>query len=143
MKRSGFTIIELILAVSLLAGLSILTTGWYSRFLTQNAVNTTADLIAGSLRKAQAYAASGKGSSNWGVAYTAPTITLYKGSDFASRSQAVDEPISVNSNIIVSGLTDINFSRPSGLPSTTATIIVTGNSTVKSITVNSQGRISQ
>lgn len=142
MRHLGFTVIELILVVGLLVGLAVLSTGWYSRFLTQNAVGNTAVLITGSLRKAQAYASSGRGDANWGVAYAGQTLTLYKGSAFTSRDPSWDETTIINNNISVSGMSDINFTQGLGLPSVVATITVSGNNTLKTIVLNSQGGIS-
>lgn len=130
--------IELTLVIGLIMMLSAVSVGWYSRFLTQNAVSDTTDYLVETLRKAQIYTTSGKQDRNWGVSYSAPTITMY-----AVGTSDYNETYTVNSNISISGLSSIEFSGPSGTPSTTASIVVSGNNTTKTITVNSVGSISR
>jgi type II secretory pathway pseudopilin PulG len=152
MRRSGLTLIEVVLVTSVIVILSVVSGGWYSRFLTQSAVSNTADQIAGSLRKASAYATSGKQNSNWGVSYDNSQIVFYKGSTYPTRDASFTDVFTVNQNISVSGLTDINFARSTGIPSVIggpggseiiATIVISGNNSSKIITINSQGGISK
>jgi prepilin-type N-terminal cleavage/methylation domain-containing protein len=137
--EKGFTFIELLLVVALLSIITGVSTIFYSRFLTQNAVDNTVDQVLGSFRKAQMYSLSGRKDSNWGVSYTSNTITLYSGNSYATRNSALDENYTINNNITITGLTDINFSRPNGIPSTTASITVNGGNNSKTITINELG----
>ena len=114
--RRGVTMIELILVVGLVTLVVGISGGFYSRFLTQNAVANTTDQLVESLRKAQTYAMAGKENSNWVVAYQGGAIVFYRGNSYATRVSAFDEVTSVNSSLTVSGLTDINFARVTGLP---------------------------
>ena len=142
--RSGFTIIELILVVAIMLTISIMAPVFYSRFLLQNAVANTVDQLTGSLRKAQIYAMMGKQGSEWSVNYSSNTITLYKGISFASRDTSFDEKFSVNSNVALSGITDVSFARFSGLPiPSTSSITVSSGNNSKNITINSQGTVNK
>lgn len=141
--RRAFTLIELLLVVSIIAVITGFSVSYYSRFVTENAVKNTVDQLAGDLRKAQIYAMTGKKNSNWGVAYGSFALTLYQGSAYSTRNSALDEIFNVNSNISVAGFTDINFARVTGLPNVTATITVSGNNNTKTITVNTQGVVSR
>ena len=144
--EAGITFIELILVVSIMLTISVMAPVFYSRFLLQNSVATTTDQLLGSLRKAQIYSMAGKQSSAWSVNYSNNTITLYKGNDFINREQAFDETFSVNTNVIVSDFTDLNFAKITGIPgtgnpSTTPTITISGGNNTEMIAVNSQGLI--
>lgn len=140
----GFTLVEILLVITIMLTLSVPTAAFYGRFLTQNAVSNTVDQIAGSLRKAQTYAMAGKnGSSNWGVNFGAKTITLYSGNSYVTRTPALDEKFSVNTNVSVVGLTDLNFTRVTGIPASSPTITVSGGNTSKTISINSQGVVSR
>lgn len=139
----GFTFIEVIIVLAIVSTLSILAASFYSRFLTQNAVSTTRNRMVSQLRKAQIYSMTGKQSGGtWAVKYTTtPTsqITLY-----LQGNSAFDENYSVNSNITISPAFDLTFAH-FGAPSGAAfplTITITGNNTSKSITINSQGVVS-
>lgn len=139
----GFTFIELILVVALISIVTAMSAVFYTRFLTQNAVLNTVDQLVGQMHKAQIYAMSGRQGSNWGVNYSSSVIILYSGNSYLARNNVFDEKFSVNSNITVSGFSDINFNRLTGVPNVTPTITITGNNNTKSIIINSQGGISR
>ncbi|MBI2337950.1 prepilin-type N-terminal cleavage/methylation domain-containing protein [Candidatus Daviesbacteria bacterium] len=140
----GFTLIELILVVAIISFIALLSSPFYSRFLLQNAVDNTKDQLVGSLRKAQTYSMMGKRGSAWSVNFSTNTITLYKGTSFASRDASFDEKFSVNPNVSVAGITDISFARATGLPAPAgATINISSANNNKSVTVNSQGVVSR
>lgn len=143
MFEKGITIIELILVVTIISTLGIFSASYYSRFLTQNAVNNLVDQLVSSLRKAQIYSMTGKQNGLWGVKYDAlgspKKITFY-----FTGNTAFDENFNINDNIIVSGFTDISFAKVSGSripapPPDLITITITGLNNTKTITVNSQG----
>lgn len=140
-SRLGFTLIELLVAISIFLLIGTFTTNFYTGFLTQNSVSNTQDQFLGSLRKAQIYAMVGKRGSNWGVHYDSGTdkITVYSGTAWDGHTATYDENYSVNPNIIVEGVTDIIFTRITGVPNTSGTITITGNSDIKTIDINVQG----
>jgi prepilin-type N-terminal cleavage/methylation domain-containing protein len=141
--QRGFTFIELLLVITLLLILGTMGTAFTARFLTQNAVDNTTDQFTNSLRKAQLNAMMGKQNSNWGVNYTSNTITLYRGNSYATRTIGFDERYTVNAGVTVTGISDINFTRVTGLPGSTPTITISGSGSNNSITINSQGVINR
>ena len=141
--KKGFTLIELLIVIALLTILGILTTGFYSRFYNQNAVSVVTDEITQELRKAQIYAMTGKQNGNWGVHNNTTSIILFQGSTFAGRNSAFDETFSVNSNIAITGLTDVIFFHMTGTPSATPTIVVSNANNTRTIIVNAQGVVNR
>jgi len=144
----GFTFIEIILVVAIMLTISIMTPTFYSRFLLQNSVANTTDQLAGSMRKAQFQSMMGKNADSWSVNYSANTITLYKGNNFGVRDPSFDEKFTVNPNISVSGFTDLNFAKVSGLPSPgpfplNVSISSSSGNNSDVVTVNSQGVVSR
>ena len=137
--HQGFTVIEFILVIAIISIIAGFSTSFYSRYIQQNAVFTTSDELLGDLRRAQILAMMGKRNTNWGVNVSGTTLTLYSGSSYAARSSAFDETFTINGNITVTGMTDINFNRPTGTPSATPTITIRGLGSTKTITVNSYG----
>lgn len=140
MNKSGFTLIELLLVVAIMLAISVLAGAFYSRFLLQNSVANTVDQLAGSLRKAQTYSMAGRQGSSWGVNYSNNEITLYKGTALGQNT-SFDEKFTVNSNVTVSGLSNLYFYPMTGTPSSTLTVTVSGNNNSKVVTVNSQGMV--
>lgn len=142
--RNGFTIIELILVVAIVALIAALSSPFYSRFLLQNSVDNTTNQLLGSLRKAQTYAMAGKQTSAWSVNFSSNTITLYMGTTFAGHDATYDETFSVNPAVSVSGMTDISYARITGLPTpTSATITISSGNNNETITLNSQGVVNR
>lgn len=134
----GITIIELLLVTSIMLILGLMSVSFYSRFLTQNAVDNTTNQLVQSFRKAQVYSMTGKQNEVWGVKYQANKIILY-----LTGNSAFDETFSVNSNITIDNFTDISFARITGIPSTSGAITISGNNSSKTVTVNSQGVVSK
>lgn len=142
-KEVGFTIIELLLVIAIVTVIGTFSVVLFSRFLTQNSVANTQDQLVGQLRKAQIFAMMGKQNGNWGIRFGSNKITLFQGNSFAARNTAFDETSSVNSNISITGFTEVVFTKKTGLPSTTGTYTITGNDTAKQIIINSQGVVSR
>ncbi len=146
----GFTLLELLLTVAIIAVLGVASTGFTARFYRQNDVVNTTERLVQSLRKAQSYSMAGKynGTKNdWGVNYSANKITLFLSDatladPYTSRSTAFDEIWNVSSSVSLSGLSQVSFSNATGLPSTTATITISAGSTSRTVTLNSQGVVS-
>lgn len=141
--NKGFTFIELLLVISITLIIGSYSAVFFSRFISQNAVSNTQDQLTNQLRKAQLYAMMSKQNSNWGVNFSSNTITLYQGNSFATRNTAFDEVFTVNNSVTVSGLSDTNFARMTGIPNTTSSVTVSGTGGSKTITVNSQGVVNK
>lgn len=143
--RWGFTLIELILVVAIITTVGGLSASFYGRFINQNAVSNTVDQIVQLTRKAQTYAMLSRksNSAGWGICLSSPNLILYQGVSCLSKNSALDEKFQVNTAISISGLTDINFTRVNGIPSTTPTIVVSGLGISKQVVVNSLGMISR
>lgn len=136
-KSTGFTLLEILIVVAIMAVLAAASAPFYSRFILQNATRNSSDQLAGMLREAEVYAMSGKDGSDWGVSYSNETLSLFRVSD-----NAVFAKYAVNPNVQVTGLSQILFSRPSGLPTTSGTFTVSGGGSVATIILNSQGIVS-
>lgn len=141
--KNGFTLIEFLIVIALITILGTLSTGFYSRFYNQNAVSTVTDEITQELRKAQVYAMMGKQNGNWGVHNNTSSIILFQGSTFATRNTAFDESSPVNTNISITGLTDIIFSRMTGTPSAIPAITIANGNNIRTITINNQGIVNR
>lgn len=141
MGEKAFTLIEVLLVLTLFAAMGILSSVALSRTINQNAVINTRDYLKNTLNKAQTYAMTGRNNGNWGVHLGGTTITMFQGSTFAGRTTALDENYTVNSNISISGLTDIIFTKTTGKPNSAATITITAFGNSKTINVNSEGTV--
>lgn len=139
---SGFTMLEVLLAivlVSILAGMSIPV---YQSFQARNDLGIAAGTVAHALRRAQTLSRSVASDSSWGVYIQNESVTLFRGVNYANRDEGDDE-ISSIPGITTSGLQEIVFSRLSGEPVTTGSLTLTSlTNETRTITINEKGTIS-
>ena len=141
-RRPGITLIEvlIVLAIMMLLG------GTTSLISTQVLRNAEIDRIRESIRSelliAQADSIAGTLDSAWGVAFTSDAITRYSGTSYAMRNPAYDRVTSFsNSSLLLTGTLDIAFVRPTGVPRTSGSIVVTDGSSTATTTVTAGGAI--
>lgn len=140
----GFTLIELLISLSIMMIIGTYGSIFFSRFVTTNALSNAQDQIVGQARKAQWYAMLGKQNGPWGIRYGTNVLTLFQGTSYATRNATYDETASLNTNVSVSGLTEIIFAKRTGLPSTGASSILLSTPIgTKTITMNAYGVVSR
>lgn len=139
----GLTIIELLLVLGIMMVLGGMAAVVYGRFINQNALSNVTDQLVGSLRKAQMYAASGRENNSWGVYFGSQKITMFAGADYLTRVAAFDEVYEVPTTVRLSGMSQIVFGRPAGVPGSTATVVIESNGSQKTVRVNELGVVSQ
>ncbi len=140
MTQSGYTFIELLLVIGLVAILAASATPFFSNFLLRNNYETTADALVSTLRKAQSYSLQNKNNAVWGACLSSGKIRLYRGT---CASPTFSEDFSVPSTITITGFTDTAFSRPRGEPSGSLAISVTSAIGAKTVTVSAAGMITR
>lgn len=138
----GFTLIEVLLSVGLIATLAALSMPIYLTFVSKNDLDLTAQNIANSIRRAQTYSRAAKDDSAWGVEILASSFVVFKGSTYAGRDTTADETSSIPGPILPSGNTEIDFSKLNGMPTAPASIALTANATdVRTVTINAKGMV--
>lgn len=143
-RQRGFTLLEVLLSVSIITILVGMSLPLYQTFQVRNDLDITAEAIASSLRRAQVYARGVNGDAQWGVEVQSTAVTLFRGAVFASRDPTYDEPTSIPASMSVSGLTEVLFSKLTGAPSTTGNIVLTTTNTndTRTININAEGMVS-
>jgi prepilin-type N-terminal cleavage/methylation domain-containing protein len=134
----GFTLIEILIVISLIMILGLSSAPFLSNFIKYNNFDSATQNVVGSLRKAQANAMSNRQGVVWGVCVQGSTLRLYSGT-CASPTFAQNTPL--QTGITVTGLSDVTFNRR-GEPSSALSVVVSSGLESKSFTVNSAGRIS-
>src|SRR3989344_2125704 len=126
--HAGFTLVELLLSVALITVLLGMSMPVYRTLYVDNDLEIIASITADTLRRAQVLSYANEGNSSWGVHVSSDSIMLFKGSSFAARDASFDEISTLSAGTTPSGITDIVFTRLSGLPQTTGSITLTTNS---------------
>lgn len=139
-RLKAFTLIELLLIITIIGIMGGMSAPFLSSFVERSRIATTTNIIVRSLRKAQAYSISGKENSEWGVHYEQGALTLFKGTDYATRDPSFDENFSLSEVLQVTGLDEVYFGKLRGEPSITISAVVTSPTQgPKTITGNSEG----
>lgn len=70
-------------------------------------------------------------------------MTLFKGASYVARDVVYDEVFDVPTSITPSGVSEIVYTKFTGLPSVTGTVTLTSNTNeTRSITINAKGTAS-
>ena len=140
-RQAGFTMVELLLSVVIIGLLVGLSAPVYLSFSSRNDLDIGAQAIADSLRRAQSYARAVRDDTQWSVQIQTGSSTLYQGTTYATRNTAEDETNTM-SNITVSGLSNVQFTKLTGAPNTTGTVTLTGaNNETRTVTINAEGMV--
>lgn len=143
MSNRGFTLVEMMLSVGILSLLAGLSLPVYQSFQNRNELDLNTQNLVSALRRAQTYARGMHGDSQWGVSVQSNTITLFKGTSYATRDTAYDETSAISASTATSGLTEIMFAKLSGAPATTGNVTLTStNNDVRTVTINAKGMVS-
>ena len=134
--------IEMLLSVaiiSLIAGMGIPV---YRTFQVRNDLDVATNTLAQSLRRAQILAQSMEGDSPWGVALSTGSITLFRGSSYASRNTDYDEVFSMPENITISGDSEYTFQKFTGDPTEDGSTDLTSvDQETRTLNLNEKGTV--
>lgn len=127
-KYNGFSLIEILLVVTLFALISAMTIPFGIDFLSRDRVSITRDILVNSARTAQHNAINMRDDDDWGIEILQEEIVVYKGNDYATRDSAYDSVTSIPSGVAISGSQGVFYKKLDGEPSTTATFTISGAS---------------
>lgn len=134
-KLLGFTFVEIILVVALLAVSSGMVAPIYFSAKNKDDLSNSVHIVVSSLRRAQLFSMAVKEDSSWGVKMVDNDIVIFKGDNYLSREVEWDESFSINKNISQSGIDEIFFSKLNGRPNVNGDIVL-GNNSGNSLIIN-------
>ena len=140
----GFTLLEMLLTISIFTVLAGLSLPLYASFTNRNDLDLDTQQLAGMLRRAETYARTMNGDSAWGVKVQSGSAVLFKGDTYASRDTTADETDSVPSGISFGGTVgEVVFAKFTAAPTTSGTITLTDTNSndVRTITLNAKGMV--
>ncbi|HOY46452.1 MAG TPA: type II secretion system protein [Candidatus Dojkabacteria bacterium] len=141
-KLKAFTLVEIIIVVGLFSAIVLIGVPLSQTTLAGSEVDTAFEVTAKTLRSSQAYAQAGVEDSTWGVHLSGNTVTQFKGSDYAARDSEFDAVTIFSSKINFSGVSEVIFSKLTGLPSSTGAITISEGDRSVTININSTGALS-
>lgn len=141
-RQHGFTLLEVLLSIGLISIICGTTIVLYYTVQVKNNVDIAAITTAQTIRRAQQLAgATTNDAPGWGVYVQSGSITLFQGATYATRNQSMDEVDNFAANVVPSGLTEIDFVKFTGAPTTSGTLTLTANNMSRTVIVNSKGAV--
>lgn len=141
--QKGFSLLEIVVSASILVILIGGSIAIGSQSLRNLEMKRAGEIIRGELTAAQGNTIAGTADTSWGVAFFPHSVTMFAGTDYASRAVAFDKISNFSNSIAISGPNQIIFTRPDGLPAGSAAVTITetdGNRT-STVSVNGAGSI--
>lgn len=141
-KQRGFTLVEMLLSVSIITLLVGLSVPVYATFVGRNDLDVARQGVVESLRRAQTYARAVEGDSTWGVSILSNRAVVFKGASYAARDTAFDENIIFGGGVS-STAGEVVFAKLSGTPNTVGGITLTQTSTndTRTVNINAKGTV--
>lgn len=122
MQKRGFTLIEVLLSITLIAIIGSFSFPVYQALQVKNDTALALNVSRNALRIAQARSQFGEQDAAWGVYIGSGDVTIFKGENYAARDTAYDETYSISASVLPQGTTEIFFAKITGTPSATGTI---------------------
>ena len=97
--------------------------------------------IVQSLRRAQLQSMAGEKESSFGLYFGTNYYILFKGDSYTSRDVVFDEVFELPADFLISGISEIVFSKIKGLPFGTGDIVLTSGNRSGTISINEMGMI--
>lgn len=147
-KSFGFSAAELLVVLSIITVLSLVIITSFVTFRKNQALVFDTDTVVGVLRQARNQTLSSKNSTNYGVHFTAPKVTIFTGSTYNSNAADNQDFVLSSTDTILTislngGGSDVVFSRLSGETSQYGTVVVSspGVSETKTVTIYKTGLV--
>lgn len=142
MRQSGFTLIEVLLSVTIISVLVGMSLPVYESYVRRNDLDVTAQGIVAMFRRAATYARAGNEDNAWSVRVESTKATLYQGIDFANRDTATDEIVPLPASITSSFIGDLQFTKLNATPSVIGSMILTSTTNdTRTISINAKGMV--
>jgi prepilin-type N-terminal cleavage/methylation domain-containing protein len=139
----GFTLIEVVVAIALLAMIFSFSFGVGSNFYGSQVLVAERDNLLSLLRSARSLAVNNVDQSSHGVFVSTSTsqYAIFEGNSYASRNQSLDVYFPISYGAVITGLAEVVFSALDGKANVSGTIIISTSIGSSTITLNNEGRI--
>ncbi len=125
---NGFSLIEVLLVMGLLAIVVGVSFPIYQQTQNQNAAILAANAIEQSVHRAVMLARAGQQDGNWGVRVVSGSVTLFQGDSYATRDADYDESYDIPSTVTFSATPEMVFDKNTGFTGSDQTIAVSSAS---------------
>ncbi len=140
LDKKGFTLIEILLVVSIIAMIFAFTVALGFDSYRRNSLKTERDTLISILQKARSQAINNVNNTKHGFYFNGTEYIIFEGDSFISP-QPQDLMVQKSSSITTSGLNEIIFDQLTGNASPTGEIVLSDGISSTTISINQEGRI--
>ncbi len=146
-KKRGFTVLEILIVIGILALLSLFMMGFFLDYRKSQGIRQDGELVESLLYKARSDALSSNSAFEYGIHFASSSIVTFQGSTYVSgattnQTFSLTPSVTVSALSLTGGAVDIVFNKLTGEASRSGTITLTSTSgVVKVITVYPTGLI--
>ncbi|MDQ5952625.1 MAG: hypothetical protein QG626_754 [Patescibacteria group bacterium] len=142
MNTRGFTVVELMLSVAVIALMAGISMPIYRTFQTRNEADIAAQMIAQALRIAEMQALLGRSGSGWGVYIETDAVTVFKGASYTERDTDFDNMQVLPGSVEISGDQEFIFPLGEVAPEAVGEVVITSmDQHTRSLVVNALGMV--
>lgn len=139
--RIGFTLIEVLIVVALIASFAALVLFVSIDFYRSFALEAERDQFVALARKARQEAQDNIRGVPHGVRVESDRFVAFSGASYAGRDPVWDEPVMRSPGLAANGLSEVVFGQLSATSSASGTIALSGGNHARAIEINYEGRI--
>ena len=139
-RNKGFTVIEVLISMGILAILVGITTPFLLHFYRRYQLDSERSTMIALMRQARSLSMDGESSADHGVHIASSQFTLFTGSSYALRDAAKDQTFGRTDVVAITGSSSIVFRYLTGKTSSLSFTLDDGTKTGR-IYVNTEGRI--
>jgi prepilin-type N-terminal cleavage/methylation domain-containing protein len=126
-KKSGFSVIELLIVIAITLSISAVTYFSYSAFSGYQTLEKQTDVAHSMIEKARLQALNSKDFSEFGIKFASSSVTLFQGvvyspSATSNQMYSLTSRIQISSISLTGNVSEMYFNNVTGEPSATGTI---------------------
>ena len=141
--KNGFTLVEIIIVIALIAVLSGMSAEVYFNQRDKYSTDKDADSIVSIMEKARNMSLNRKNDSSYGIHIASSTLSVFSGTSYEDGNNVLSYDLEnvdkISAISLSSNKLDFYFSKISGLPNATGTLVVGNKSYSRTITVYGTG----
>ena len=140
-SAKGITLFEVIITIAIFTLLIAFLSPSVFDFYQEREFDVHFKSIVQSLRRAQLQSMAGEKESSFGLYFGTNYYILFKGDSYSKRDSAFDEVFELPADFLISGISEIVFSKIKGLPSEVGDIVLISGNRSGTISINKMGMI--
>ncbi len=146
-KKRGFTLLETLVVLAIIAVLSTVAVRSYYLLREKHSIQKDADSIVSVIESAKNMSLNRKNDSSYGVKFSSSTVTVFVGSTYTNGNKISTYDLEPNVKISSLSLhpsgTELGFSKITGTPNATGTIVLSTPSYSRIVTIYGTGIIEE